>query len=76
MPVATELRRIARLAELTVAHCDVRIHRVHRFDGELPEIHGRGGTNLCPPFEPAFLAQHRPDGVVYFIGAAAGCGLR
>jgi predicted metal-dependent peptidase len=64
--VAGELQHIARLAELTVAHCDVRIHRVHRFEGELPEIQGRGGTNLCPPFESEFLAQHRPDGIVYF----------
>ncbi|MDA1043715.1 MAG: VWA-like domain-containing protein [Verrucomicrobia bacterium] len=29
-------------------------------------MHGRGGTDLRPPFESAFLGKHRPDWVVYF----------
>jgi predicted metal-dependent peptidase len=32
---------------------------------------GRGGTDLRPVFEPAFLREHQPDGIVYFTD---GCG--
>ena len=27
---------------------------------------GRGGTSFCPPFEAAFLRQHRPELIIYF----------
>jgi predicted metal-dependent peptidase len=64
--IAGELRRLGRLARFTVAECDTIVHRVYPFAGSFQEAAGRGGTDLRPVFEPAFLAEHRPDGVVYF----------
>lgn len=64
--IAGELRRLGRLARFTVAECDTIVHRVYPFAGAFREAAGRGGTDLRPVFEPVFLAEHRPDGVVYF----------
>jgi predicted metal-dependent peptidase len=64
--IAGELRRLNRLARFTVAECDSVVHRVYPFAGSFVEAAGRGGTDLRPVFEPEFLAQYRPDGVVYF----------
>ena len=68
-----ELREIARQldamrdhARITVAECDVEITRVYAFTGALDDVAGRGGTDLRPIFEPAFLAAQKVDGVVYF----------
>jgi predicted metal-dependent peptidase len=44
----------------------VKIQRVYPFEDTLPNVRGRGGTDLRPVFEPDFLAEHRPDGIVYF----------
>jgi predicted metal-dependent peptidase len=59
-----ELARLARHHEVTVAECDVRVQAVYRYR-PLQQAHGRGGTDLRPPLQPAFLRQHRPDVVVY-----------
>jgi predicted metal-dependent peptidase len=64
--IAAHLRLVHGLATLTVAECDVRVQRAYPFDGRLGSVAGRGGTDLRPVFEPAFLREHRPDGVVYF----------
>ncbi len=64
--IAGELRRLGRLARFTVVECDTMIHRVYPFAGTFADAAGRGGTDLRPVFEPEFLAEHRPDGVVYF----------
>ncbi len=64
--IAGELKRLGTLARFSIAECDTIIHRVYRFEGKFEEAAGRGGTDLRPVFEPAFLAEHRPDGVVYF----------
>lgn len=64
--IAGELRRLGRLARFTVVECDAAVHRVYPFTGSFPEAAGRGGTDLRPVFAPEFLAEHRPDGVVYF----------
>lgn len=64
--IAGELRRLNRWARFTVVECDTIIHRVYPFAGHFTDAAGRGGTDLRPVFEPAFLAEHRPDGVVYF----------
>ncbi len=64
--IAGELRRLGRLARFTVAECDTIVHRVYPFAGAFADAAGRGGTDLRPVFEPAFLEEHRPDGVVYF----------
>ncbi len=58
------LRRLSR--EITVVECDARIQRVYRFDGALRDVQGRGGTDLRPVFEPAFLRAHPSDLLVYF----------
>jgi predicted metal-dependent peptidase len=64
--IAAELKRLGRLARFTVVECDTIIHRVYPFAGAFADAAGRGGTDLRPVFEPAFVAEHRPDGVVYF----------
>ncbi len=64
--IAGELRRLSELAKFTVVECDTVIHRVYPFEGAFRDAAGRGGTDLRPVFESNFLAEHRPDGVVYF----------
>jgi predicted metal-dependent peptidase len=60
-----ELRRLATCHDVVVVECDCRIQRTYRYE-RLKEVWGRGGTDLRPPLERAFLRQHRPDLVVYF----------
>jgi predicted metal-dependent peptidase len=64
--IAGELRRLNQLARFTVVECDTIIHRVYPFSGSFRDAAGRGGTDLRPVFEPEFLDEHKPDGVVYF----------
>jgi predicted metal-dependent peptidase len=64
--VARHLRLMSEHATLTVVECDAERVRVYPFTGAIADMAGRGGTDLRPPFEPAFLAQIRPDGIVYF----------
>lgn len=64
--VARHLARLAEQAEITVAECDVEITRVFAWAGALTEVRGRGGTDLRPVFEEAFLAPRGVHGVVYF----------
>jgi hypothetical protein len=60
-----ELSRLAKHHEVTVVECDARIHAVYPYR-KLDQVHDRGGTDLRPPLEKAFLGQHKPDLVVYF----------
>jgi predicted metal-dependent peptidase len=64
--VARQLARLAEHARLTVAECDVEIARVYAFEGTLADVAGRGGTDLRPVFEPAFLGPRAVEGVIYF----------
>jgi predicted metal-dependent peptidase len=65
--IAGELKRLGKeLAQFTVVECDAIVHRVYPFEGTFADAAGRGGTDLRPVFESVFLAEHRPDGVVYF----------
>lgn len=64
--IARQLEAMREHARITVAECDVEITRVYPFQGALAEVAGRGGTDLRPIFEPAFLAAQKVDGVVYF----------
>jgi predicted metal-dependent peptidase len=64
--VARQLQSLAEHARLTVAECDVEIARVYAFEGALADVGGRGGTDLRPVFEEAFLGERKVDGVVYF----------
>ncbi len=64
--IVRHLSPMSESARLTIAECDVEIARVFPFDGSLPQVKGRGGTDLRPPFERAFLRSHGVDGVVVF----------
>jgi len=64
--IAAHLRVLHGLARITVVECDARIQRVYPFEGRLDSVAGRGGTDFRPVFEPAFLADHDPDGIIYF----------
>jgi predicted metal-dependent peptidase len=64
--VARQLRQVAEHADLVVAEIDTEVAHVGPFDGLLTTIHGRGGTDLRPAFEPAFLGAHDVAGVIYF----------
>jgi predicted metal-dependent peptidase len=61
-----ELARLARRHEVTVVECDVRVQAVYPYRPLGPvQAHGRGGTDLKPPLEAAFLRRLRPDIVIY-----------
>ncbi len=64
--IRDELQVIRATHKVTVVECDDRVRRVYDFDGELGEVHGRGDTDLRPPFDPDVLGKIRPDVVVYF----------
>jgi len=64
--IAAHLRMLRGLARITVAECDARIQRVYRFERGIDSVKGRGGTDFRPVFEPRFLEEHDPDGVIYF----------
>ena len=64
--VARQLVVVAEHAELVVAEIDTEIAHVGPFRGALTQVHGRGGTDLRPAFEPAFLGAQGVCGVVYF----------
>jgi predicted metal-dependent peptidase len=64
--VARELERASEHVEIVVAECDAAIQRVYEFEGTLRRAHGRGGTDLRPPFANRVLVRHRVKGVVYF----------
>ena len=69
----TELEEIARQlvvlserAHLTIAECDVEVTRVYPFAGTIEYVEGRGGTDLRPVFDSAFVGPLGVDGIVYF----------
>lgn len=77
--IAAELRALSKTSTVTIAECDTEIHDVYAFDGRMKQATGRGGTDLRPPFDLAFLREHRPDAVVYFTdgdGPAPASGPR
>jgi predicted metal-dependent peptidase len=64
--IARELAAVGASREVVIVECDAVIHRIYPFKGELRDVHGRGGTDLRPPFERDVLAKVRPDVFVYF----------
>lgn len=64
--VNRQLTTLAPHARFQVVECDAEVHRVYPYAGRLPDVLGRGGTDLRPPLEPDFLRRHRAQGVVYF----------
>lgn len=64
--IARQLRPMSKLAQLVIVECDVTITRSYAFSTVIEQVKGRGGTDLRPVFEPAFLRAQAADGVVYF----------
>lgn len=64
--VAQQLRPLSEHAQLFIVECDAAIARTYAFRGTIGEVQGRGGTDLRPVFDPAFLRSLEADGVVYF----------
>jgi predicted metal-dependent peptidase len=64
--IARQVRPMSELAQLHIVECDVNIARSYAFHGVIDHVQGRGGTDLRPVFQPAFLRSQRADGVVYF----------
>jgi len=68
--IRAELGLMSRSHEVTVVECDTKIHAIYPFKNNLATVHGRGGTNLRPPFQPAILGKVKPDVIVYFTDGA------
>ncbi len=64
--IDAELKRLARDYQVTIVECDAVVQTYYSYHGSLKVVHGRGGTDLRPPFEAQFLAKIRPDVIVYF----------
>jgi predicted metal-dependent peptidase len=64
--IARQLVVLSERAHVTIAECDVEVTRVYPFAGALAHVEGRGGTDLRPVFESAFVSALGVDGVVYF----------
>jgi predicted metal-dependent peptidase len=63
---ARQLTPMSEVAQLLIVECDAAIGRIYPFAGTLSGVKGRGGTDLRPVFDPAFLMRTSADGVVYF----------
>jgi predicted metal-dependent peptidase len=63
--ISRELAKIAAELTVLVVECDCEIQRVYAYK-PIRSVEGRGGTSFCPPLEPAFLRQHRPDIIIFF----------
>jgi predicted metal-dependent peptidase len=64
--IARQLARLSEHATITICECDVEITRTYPFEGKLPSIVGRGGTDLRPVFAREHLGRMKADGVIYF----------
>lgn len=64
--IARQLTPMNEVAQLVIAECDAAIGNVYPFRGHIDAVEGRGGTDLRPIFDPAFLMRRGADGVVYF----------
>lgn len=64
--IARQLVPMSELARLIIVECDAAIARTYPFRGAIDRVKGRGGTDLRPAFEPAFLRSLGAEGVVYF----------
>lgn len=68
--IGRHLRMFSDELKLIIVECDTVIQRVYRFEGHLPYVAGRGGTDLRPVFDRDFLRSLRADGVIYFTDGA------
>jgi predicted metal-dependent peptidase len=74
--ISAELEALAHRHDVTVVQCDDRIRSVVSFSGPITTIAGRGATDFRPPLEAQFLAEHRPDVVVYFCDGEGAAPVR
>ena len=74
--IAAELTALRRQYDVTVVECDATVQAIYELTGPLQHVHGRGGTNLCPPFEQAVLRQVRPDVIIYFTDGEGSAPIR
>ena len=63
--ISAELGRMSRVYTVTVVECDTEIHDVYPYR-PIKSVRGRGGTDLRPPLDPAFLKKQKAGLVVYF----------
>lgn len=59
------LRSIASEHDVWVIECDDTIQASYRYRAPLRSVHGRGNTDLRPPFESPLLAELHPHALVY-----------
>ncbi len=64
--IGGELRKMSRHHDIVVVECDAEVRRIYPFREQLEDVHGRGGTDLRPPFAGKVLGLVRPDVAVYF----------
>jgi predicted metal-dependent peptidase len=64
--IDAELRLLSRSCSIHIVECDSEIRRVTRYCRRLQLVTGRGGTDLRPPLERAFLRRFCPGVVIYF----------
>ncbi len=64
--VARELRRLGRVARVTVVECDATVLRVYGLGASPGVFLGGGDTDFAPVFERARADGGRHEGVVYF----------
>ena len=63
--ISSELSSMNKSFQVIVVECDKKIRNVYPFR-PIVEVAGRGGTDLRPPLQSAFLRKHGTDLVVYF----------
>jgi predicted metal-dependent peptidase len=68
--ISAELELMSRSHDVTVVECDAAIHAIYPLTNKLTTVHGRGGTDLRPPFQPAVMSKVTPDVIVYFTDGA------
>lgn len=66
LEIARQLVALSEHATIVIAECDSIVQRIYPFEGALPRVSGRGGTDLRPAFEPALLRAQGASGVIYF----------
>jgi predicted metal-dependent peptidase len=64
--ISGELARLASSHEVVIVECDAEIQLVYEYCEPIQHVHGRGGTDFRPVFQPAFLKRQRADLIVYF----------
>ena len=64
--ISSELTYMAKDRDVVVVECDAEIHAVYPYRKPIEKVNGRGGTDFCPPLEPAFLRKIGADLAIYF----------